>query len=289
MKQYLDLMADVLENGTRQANRTDIDAISLPGAMLKFDLRKGFPAVTTKRLAYKSSLAEMVAFLRGYDNAAQFRALGCKFWDKNANENAQWLANVHRKPGLDDLGRVYGVQWRDWKGADGKSVDQVMVALNTIRNDPTNRRIIISAWRPDEFNQMALPPCHVMYQFLVNVEQNTLNLCLFQRSADLGLGVPMNICGASWLLSLFARLTGYQAGVFTHFLSDAHIYVNHVDQVREQIQRRPHALPQLLINDRVPEFHRDGFHPEWIDQVEPSDFSLVGYTHEPALDMAMAV
>jgi len=288
MQQYLDLMADVLDNGTRQANRTGIDAISLPGAMLKFDLRKGFPAVTTKRLAYKSSLAEMIAFVRGYDNAAQFRALGCKFWDQNANENAQWLANPHRS-GADDLGRVYGVQWRDWRGSDGGSFDQLAGALDTIRKDPTNRRIIISAWRPDEFSQMALPPCHVLYQFLVNVEQNTLNLCMFQRSADLGLGVPMNIFGASWLLSLVARLTGYQAGVFTHFLSDAHIYVNHIDQVREQIQRRPHALPRLRIDDRVPEFHRDGFHPEWLDLVEPSDFSLEGYSHEPAINMAMAV
>lgn len=288
MKQYLDLMADVLGNGTRQANRTGIDAISLPGAMLKFDMDDGFPVVTTKRLWYESSTAEMVGFVRGCDSAAQFRALGCKFWDQNANENQQWLASPYRT-GLDSLGRVYGVQWRDWKCADGSSIDQLRHALNTIHTNPRDRRIIISAWRPDEFAQMALPPCHVMYQFIPNVEKNTLNLCLYQRSADLGLGVPSNLFGASWLLTLIARLTGYRPGVFTHFMADAHIYVNHVEAIREQLTRTPHPLPQLVINDRVPEFHRDGFHPEWIDLVEPSDFTLEGYTHEPAIAMAMAV
>lgn len=288
MKQYLDLMADVLANGTRQSNRTGIDAISLPGAMLKFDLNDGFPAVTTKRLAYKASIAEMIGFVRGYDSAAQFRALGCKFWDQNANENTQWLTNPNRA-GIDSLGRLYGVQWRDWKCADGSSIDQLRQALNTIHANPRDRRIIISAWRPDEFAQMALPPCHVMYQFIPNVEKNTLNLCMYQRSTDLGLGCPANIFGASWLLALVARLTGYRAGVFTHFMADAHIYVNHIDAIQEQLTRAPHALPRLVINDRVPELHRDGFHPEWIDLVEPSDFALEGYTHEPAIAMAMAV
>lgn len=288
MKQYLDLLSDVLENGTRQSNRTGIDAISLPGAMMRFDLSKGFPAVTTKQLYYKASLAEMVGFLRGFSNSEQFRQLGCNFWDKNANENASWLANEHRS-GQNDLGRIYGVQWRDWKGSDGTSIDQVAHALNTIHTDPTNRRIIINAWRPDEFKMMALPPCHVLYQFIVNVEQKKLNLCMYQRSADLGLGVPFNVFGASLLLSLFARLTGYQPGVFTHFMADAHVYVNHAEKLQEQIQRQPHALPRLVINQRVPDFHSQGFHPEWIDLVAPGDFTLEGYTHEPAIKLDMAV
>ena len=288
MKQYLDLIKDVLENGTRQANRTGIDAISLPGAMLKFDLSEGFPAVTTKKLVYTGSIGETVGFLQGVDNAARFRELGCKFWDQNANENAAWLANPNRK-GQDDLGRVYGVQWRDWRASDGSSIDQVMRALETIRNDPTNRRIIINAWRPDEFPEMALPPCHALQQYLVNVEKNTLNLCMYQRSGDIGLGVPMNVFSSALMLSLFARLTGYKPGVFTHFLADAHIYVNHLDQLREQIKREPHPLPQLVINDRVPEFHRDGFHPEWIDKIVPSDFQLVNYIHHDPIKMAMAV
>ena len=256
--------------------------------MLKFDLANGFPAVTTKKLAFKSMVAELIGFLRGYDNAALFRDLGCAFWDQNANENAQWLANPNRRGG-DDLGRVYGVQWRDWKRADGTSIDQVMTALRTIHERPTDRRIIISAWRPDEFDQMALPPCHVMYQFLVNVERRELNLCMYQRSADLFLGVPMNIASSALMLSLFAHITGYTPRHFTHFMADAHIYVNHVDQVREQLSREPFAAPQLHIDERIPSYDGKNFAPELINEIEPHHITLLGYQHHPAIKAPMAV
>src|SRR5690606_34413872 len=184
MRNYLDLLLDVLENGYRQGNRTGIDTLSIPGAMLRFDLAKGFPAVTTKKLAFKAVVGELIGFLRGYDSAADFRRLNCRIWDQNANENGQWLSNHNRK-GDDDLGRIYGVQWRWWNGSGVDELDQVMTELNDIRNNSTSRRISINAWRPDEFDQMALPPGHVLYQFIVNTERKELNLCMYQRSADL--------------------------------------------------------------------------------------------------------
>lgn len=287
MKAYLDLLADVLKNGTRQSNRTGIDAISLPGAMLKFDLAEGFPAVTTKKLAWKAVVGELVGFLRGCDNAAEFRALGCNVWNQNANENKQWLANPNRK-GEDDLGRIYGVQWRGWKGADGRVVDQVTNVLNTLRTNPTDRRMIVSAWKPDEFDQMALPPCHVLYQFIANVERNELNLCLYQRSADLVLGIPFNCSSASLFLSIVAHLTGFKPRFFTHFLADAHVYVNHVDQVSEQISREPRNPPKLVINN-IPAFDGTNFDPTWIDRLDPADFVLEGYDPHPAIKAPMAV
>ena len=288
MKPYQTLLSEILENGTQQPNRTGIDTISIPGAMMRFDLADGFPAVTTKKLAFKSMVGELVGFLRGCDSAEQFRSLGCGFWDQNANENQAWLNNPNRR-GTDDLGRVYGVQWRRWRAENGSHIDQVMNALNTIHNNPTDRRIIVNAWRPDEFQQMALPPCHVMYQFMVNVPKREINLCLYQRSCDMFLGIPMNVASASLFLSIVGRLTGYTPRHFTHFLADAHIYLSHIEQVKEQLSRTPLALPELAISERVPEFHKDGFHPEWIDLIEPSDFSMVGYEHHAPIKAPMAV
>ena len=288
MRVYLDLLEEVLQHGTRQPNRTGVDAISLPGAMLKFNLGDGFPAVTTKKLAFRSVAAELVGFLRGYDNAANFRALGSNIWDQNANENPQWLNNAHRK-GEDDLGRIYGVQWRRWRQSGGGHIDQVMSALKTIHEHPTDRRIIVTAWKPDELAEMALPPCHITYQFLVNVERHELHLCMYQRSCDLFLGVPFNIASCALFLSLIAHLTGYKAGQFTHFLADAHIYVNHLEQVHEQLSRAPHVLPRLEINSRIPAFDGNNFEPEWIDRVEPGDFRLVDYNFHPTLRAPMAV
>jgi thymidylate synthase len=288
MKNYHDLLGEVLATGTRQANRTGIDAISIPGAMLKFDLQDGFPAITTKKLAFKSMCGELVAFLRGAQSAAEFRELGCKFWDQNANENPAWLANANRK-GVDDLGRVYGAQWRGWRRADGAEIDQVMEALMTIRSRPTDRRIIVNAWRPDEFGEMALPPCHVMYQFLVNVEAGELNLCMYQRSCDLFLGVPVNIASSALFLSMMAHIAGLKARHFTHFLADAHVYVNHVEQVCEQLTREHFAPPTLVIDQRIPKGSAEQFEASWIDRVEPGDFSLAGYRHHEAITAAMAV
>lgn len=274
-------MVDILANGTRQANRTGIDAISLPGAFMRFDLQKGFPAMTTKKLAFDGVKGEVLGFLRGASSAAEFRALGCPWWDKNANENTQWLASPHRQ-GTDDLGRIYGVQWRSWEN-DGWYIDQVEQALKLIQTDPTNRRIIINGWRPDELHKMALPPCHVLYQFIVNVEKQELNLCMYQRSCDMFLGVPMNIAGSALMLELFSKATGLVPRFFTHFLADAHIYVNHLDQVREQLKRDPLPLPKLHIK-RV--LHGS---VQSLESIQPNDIELLGYNHHPAIKAEMAV
>ena len=273
MKIYQTLLTDIISDGTQQSNRTGVDAISIPGYTMKFDLRKGFPLLTTKAMPLKSIKGELIGFLRGYTNAADFRDLGCKIWDQNANDPGLpgspnlWLTNPNRE-GEDDLGRIYGAQWRDWN-ADfgGSSIDQVGVAVDKIKNDPTNRRIIINGWRPDEFHLMALPPCHVLYQFIVDTTNNLLHLCMYQRSCDSYLGVPFNIASASLFLEIMAHITGRIAGTFTHFLADAHIYVNHLEKVRHQLTLEPRPLPTIKFSDR--QFS--------IDTICPEDIELVDY------------
>jgi thymidylate synthase len=299
MKNYQDLLKEILANGTWQSNRTGIDAISIPGSMLKFDLAEGFPAVTTKKLFFGAVKGELIGFLRGYTSAADFRAVGCKIWDQNANENAAWLANPNRR-GEDDLGRIYGAQWRDWRtdpkiiGAEPVShdgvkiqmmaelqhgyIDQVQRAVDTIKNDPTNRRIIINAWRPDEFDQMALPPCHILSQFLVNVEKQELSLCYYQRSCDTFLGVPFNIASYALLLSMMAEVTGYTPRFLTAFMADTHIYRNHLTQVDELLSRTPMAPPTLDL----------AYHSK-LEDYEPDDINLVDYMSHPEIKAPMAV
>jgi len=323
MKQYLDLVRDVIENGTLQGNRTGIRTISLPGAMLRFDLQKGFPAITTRKLAFKSAVGEMVGFLRGVKNAGEFRELGCKVWDQNANENAQWLANPFRQ-GHDDLGEIYGVQWRQWPAykriplsnpaaielaqsqgfqqiaaseEDGeafvvlyKAIDQIRQCIDTIHNDPGSRRILFHGWNCAQLDEMALPPCHLLYQFHPNVETREISLTLYIRSNDLGLGTPFNLTEGAALLSLVGRLTGYTPRWFTYFIGDAHVYENHLDMLNEQLKREPLAAPKLVISDRVPEFAKTGkYEPEWLEKIEPSDFSLEGYEHHAPMTAPMAV
>ncbi|TWI69343.1 thymidylate synthase [Pseudoduganella lurida] len=323
MKQYQQLIETVLEQGSWQENRTGIRTLSLPGAMMRFDLAQGFPAVTTKRLAFKSVVGELCAFLRASSSAADFRALGCKVWDQNANENAQWLANPYRT-GEDDLGPVYGVQWRQWPGyklvdaaataqreaakANGfievgpvddngaakvlfyKPIDQLRECLDTIVHNPGSRRILFHGWNPAVLDEVALPACHLLYQFLPNATTKELSLCLYIRSNDIGLGTPFNIAEGAALLHLVARLTGYTPRWFTYFIADAHIYENHLDMVQEQLKREPFPLPQLVISERVPDFAKTGlYEPEWLEKIEPSDFSLEGYQHHPPLTAPMAV
>jgi thymidylate synthase len=303
MRQYLDLLQDVLDNGVQQSNRTGIDTIGVFGRMLKFDLSDGFPAVTTKELNFKAVAAELVGFLRGYDNAAAFRDLGTKIWDANANKNEAWLKSPYRKH-KDDLGKIYGVQWRRWGTRNGGYVDQLANAVDKILSQPTDRRIIISAWNVGELHEMALPPCHILYQFIVDTKNRRLNMCMYQRSCDLFLGVPFNIASASLLLSLMARWTGYVPGTFTHFLADAHIYVNHIAQVKQQLTRAPRELPELAIGDvmdlqqalQFDSFNQEESPPSQaqrikaaIDDVEPFDFELVGYEPHPPIKAEMAV
>lgn len=324
MKQYLDLIRTVLETGTYQDNRTGIRTISVPGAMMRFDLlNDGFPAITTRRLAFKTAISEMIGFLRAYKSAADFRAIGCKVWDQNANENTQWLANPYRLK-TDDLGEVYGVQWRQWPGYkviesvnvaqikdatlkgykmiaqfnEGeiekvllyKAIDQLRQCLDTIIKNPTDRRIIFHAWNCTELDQMALPPCHLLYHFLTDSSKKEISLCLYIRSNDLGLGAPFNIAEGATLLHLVGRLTGYTPRWLTYFIGDAHIYENHLDMVNEQLKREPHNSPKLVISDRVPDFNKTGkYEPEWLEKVEPTDFSLEEYKHHPPLTAPMAV
>lgn len=323
MKQYLDLVRDVIENGTLQENRTGVRTIALPGAMLRFDLQKGFPAITTRKLAFKSAIGEMVGFLRGVKNAAEFRELGCKVWDQNANENAQWLANPFRQ-GPDDLGEIYGVQWRQWPAykriplsnpeaielaqnsgfvkiaeaeEDGeafvvlyKAIDQIRQCVDTIVNDPNSRRILFHGWNCAQLDEMALPPCHLLYQFHPNTQTKEISLTLYIRSNDLGLGTPFNLTEGAALLSLIGRLTGYTPRWFTYFIGDAHVYENHLDMLNEQLRREPLEAPKLVISDRVPEFAKTGkYEPEWLEKIEPSDFSLEGYEHHPPMTAPMAV
>jgi thymidylate synthase len=323
MQQYQELIQTVIDTGSWQDNRTGIRTLSVPGAMMRFDLAQGFPAVTTKKLAFKSVVGELCAFLRASRSAADFRALGCKVWDQNANENKQWLDNPYRL-GEDDLGPVYGVQWRQWPGfklidvdqpaqiADAqkngfrlisqfddagvpkvllhKSIDQLRECLDTIVNNPGSRRILFHGWNPAVLDAVALPACHLLYQFIPNPATRELSMCLYVRSNDLGLGTPFNLAEGAALMHLVGRLTGYTPRWFSYFIGDAHIYENHMDMVKEQLTRTPFAAPRFRIADRVPDFARTGkYEPEWLEKVEPSDFSLEGYQHHAPITAPMAV
>jgi thymidylate synthase len=324
MRQYLDLLRYVLAAGAWQENRTGIRTLTIPGAMLRFDLlNEGFPAITTRKLAFKAAMGELVGFLRAARQASDFRGLGCKVWDQNANENPQWLASPYRS-GTDDLGEIYGVQWRRWPAykvleavnqaqiedaqkcgfrlitrfsEDGrdkvllyKAIDQLRQCLDTIMTDPTDRRILFHGWNPAQLEQMALPPCHLLYQFLPNVARKELSLCLYIRSNDLGLGAGFNLAEGAALLQLVGRLTGYTPRWFSYMIGDAHIYENQLDMLREQLRREPYPPPRLVISERIPEYAKTGvYEPEWLDKVEPDDFRLEGYQHHPALTAPMAV
>jgi len=323
MKAYLDLVRDILDHGAWQENRTGIRTLSLPGAALRFDLKQGFPAVTTKKLAFKSAIGEMVGFLRGVRSAAEFRALGCKVWDQNANENAQWLANPYRE-GPDDLGPVYGVQWRQWPAykslpasqpaqiADAvsrgyarvadivengrphvllyKAVDQLRQCLDAIIERPGDRRILFHGWNWAQLEEMALPPCHLLYQFLPNAGTREISLCLYIRSNDVGLGTPFNLAEGAALLHLVGRLTGYAPRWFSYFIGDAHIYENHLPMLKEQLTREPYPAPRLALSERIPSYAATGrYEPDWLERVEPTDFTLVDYEHHAPLTAPMAV
>ena len=320
MKPYLDLLRRVLHDGTWQENRTGIRTKAISGAMLQFDLAAGFPAVTTKRLAFKSAMGELCGFLRGATSAAQFRELGCKVWDANANDNAHWRASPYRR-GPDDLGPVYGAQWRRWPAIkqlpadahaalaqaerDGyrplaeapgglrllhREIDQLRDCLDRIHERPHDRRILFHAWNPAQLDEMALPPCHLLYQFNVDVAGHELSLCLYQRSVDTFLGLPWNLAEGAALLALFGRLTGYRPRWLTWFGSDVHVYETHLPAVVEQIGRSPHPAPTLQIAARVPDCAQTGrYEPDWLERVRPEDFVLVGYQHHPAISAEMAV
>lgn len=330
MKQYLDLVRDIFMHGSWQDNRTEIRTLSISGAMMRFDLQQGFPAITTKKLAFKTAIGELIGFLRASRSAADFRQLGCKVWDQNANSNQQWLLNPYRLQS-DDLGSVYGVQWREWPAyklinlnhaqstdqlndalARGyqqiglfeettqqgntknillyKAIDQLRECLDKIIHNPGDRRIIFHGWNCAQLEEMALPPCHLLYQFLVNPATKEISLCLYMRSNDVGLGAPFNMTEGAALLHLVGRLTGYTPRWFTYFIADAHIYENHIQMLETQIKREPYPLPKLILSDRIPSYAVTGcYEPEWLEKVEPSDFHLEDYHHHEPLTAPMAV
>ena len=293
MKQFLDLMKRAIDEGSVRDNRTGISDSFVPGDMMKFDLAQGFPIMTTRRAAWKSSVGEMIAFIGAKKNAADFRALKCKFWDKNANSDGvdpqgntvpnAWLTNPLRK-GEDDLGNLYGHQWRFQTKDDGTNFDQFADAIRQIQETPNSRRIVVSGWMPQNFNQMALPPCHVLHQWMVDVKKKELHLNMFIRSNDLFLGAPANIIEYAWLLEVVAHATGYTPRWFTYFVGDAHVYSDAVDAAQEQMQREPLALPKLKI---LKPYDGSVSVMEWLENLHPDDFDMDCYIHHPPLNSPM--
>lgn len=292
MRQYLNLLEHCLRTGVRQKNRTGVDTIMIPGGMMQFDLSEGFPVLTTKRVAFKSVLGETLGFLRGYTSAEQFRKLGCNYWDVNANVNKTWLGNPYRK-GTDDLGFIYGWQWRHWGGSSREGdvgFDQLARLLKMIKDDPTSRRMIITAWNPVELHLMALPPCHLLFQVLIAQEARKMHMTMYMRSADMFLGVPMNITSYALLLSMICMVTGYDPGKLTIFLADLHIYENHVGQVLEQLSRHPKPLPQLEVEEEILGFIKEKVSPlKILEAIEPYHIRLIGYESHPPIKAEMAV
>lgn len=244
---YLDLVNKILKNNHMEYNnRTKKNCMFYLGDMMKFDLSDGsFPLLTTKKMAYKSMIGELIGFLRGVDNAKDFRDLKCKFWDANANESVDWLNNPNRK-GEDDLGRIYGVQAREWKNPSGETVDQLNDVVEKLKQGIDDRRLIVTHWNPGELKQMALPPCHMTYIF--GLRDGYLDLCMLQRSCDVPLGIPMNIASYALLLILIAKITGHKVGIFTHFMWNIHIYEDQLEEIKKQITREPYPSPKIKIN-----------------------------------------
>ena len=264
MRQYLDLMERVLSEGVEKGDRTCVGTRSIFGHQLRFDLSAGFPLVTTKKLHLKSIIYELLWFLRGDTNVKYLDDHGVTIWDEWADENG-------------DLGPVYGRQWRSWPAPDGRSIDQIADVLAEIRRNPNSRRLIVTAWNPGENDRMALSPCHCLFQF--NVADGALSCQLYQRSADVFLGVPFNIASYALLTLMVAQVSGLKPGVFIHTFGDAHLYLNHLEQARLQLSRSPRPLPTMRLNPAVKDLF--SFHYE--------DFSLEGYQPHPHIKAAVAV
>ncbi|MGM9828474.1 MAG: thymidylate synthase [Muribaculaceae bacterium] len=264
MKQYIDLLNHVMTNGTLKNDRTGTGTKSVFGYQMRFNLADGFPLLTTKKLHLKSIIYELLWFLNGDTNVHYLQEHGVRIWNEWADENGE-------------LGPVYGAQWRSWRCPDGKFIDQIKEAVDTIKNNPDSRRIIVSAWNVADIPNMKLPPCHALFQFYV--ADGRLSLQLYQRSADIFLGVPFNIASYALLLMMMAQVTGLEAGEFIHTLGDAHIYTNHFEQVKEQMSRKPRALPKMTLNPEV----KDLFSFQY------EDFTLSDYNPHPHIKGVVAV
>ena len=264
MQQYLDLLARVLDSGVDRDDRTGTGTRAVFGHQMRFDLAAGFPLLTTKKLHIRSIIHELLWFVSGDTNIRYLQDNGVSIWDEWADDNG-------------DLGPVYGKQWRHWQTPDGREIDQLAELISMIKTNPESRRLMLTAWNPADVPHMALPPCHCLFQF--HVAKGRLSCQLYQRSADIFLGVPFNIASYALLTHMIARICGLKPGEFVHVLGDAHLYSNHFDQAREQLSRTPGALPQLLIH-RTPD-SIDGFHFD--------DFEITGYDAQPHIAAPIAV
>ena len=264
MRQYHDLLQHILDHGTEKSDRTGTGTFSIFGHQMRFDLSAGFPLVTTKKLHLRSIIHELLWFLTGDTNIAYLKEHGVSIWDEWADENG-------------NLGPVYGSQWRSWRGADGETVDQISNLIEMLKHNPDSRRLLVSAWNVPEIPHMKLPPCHTLFQFYV--ANDRLSCQLYQRSADVFLGVPFNIASYALLTMMVAQVTNLQPGDFVHTLGDAHLYSNHVDQARQQLARETRSLPSLKINPNVTSIFDFKF----------EDFEVVGYEPHPHIKAPVAI
>ena len=264
MKQYLDLLQEIMDHGTVKSDRTGVGTKSIFGHQMRFDLSEGFPLLTTKKVHLRSIIHELLWFISGDTNIGYLHDNKVSIWDEWADANG-------------DLGPVYGKQWRSWDTPDGRSIDQLSEVIETIRNNPDSRRMIVCAWNPSDVDKMALPPCHCFFQFYV--ADGRLSCQLYQRSADTFLGVPFNIASYALLKMMIAQVCGLEPGEFVHTTGDTHIYLNHFDQVREQLSRTPRPLPVMKLNPEVKDIFRFRY----------EDFTLEGYDPWPAIKAPVAV
>ena len=264
MRQYLDLLQYILDHGVKKADRTGTGTLSVFGYQTRYNLQAGFPLLTTKKLHLRSIIYELLWILNGDTNVKYLQEHGVRIWNEWADENGE-------------LGPVYGAQWRSWRAADGRIVDQIARAIEQIKTNPDSRRIIVSAWNPAEIEAMALPPCHLLFQFYV--ANGRLSCQLYQRSADVFLGVPFNIASYALLTLMFAQACGLAAGEFVHTFGDVHLYLNHLDQARQQLARQPYTLPQMKINPAV----------KSIFDFQYEDFELVDYQAHPHIKADVSV
>jgi thymidylate synthase len=264
MRQYLDLMQDILNHGVEKGDRTGTGTLSLFGYQIRFNLQDGFPLLTTKKLHLKSIIYELLWFLKGESNVKYLQEHGVRIWNEWADQNG-------------DLGPVYGVQWRSWKTADGRIIDQIFQVVDQIKTNPNSRRLIVTAWNPADIENMALPPCHLLFQFYV--ANGRLSCQLYQRSADIFLGVPFNIASYSLLTMMMAQVCDLEIGEFILTFGDVHLYLNHIEQAKIQLQRQPYPLPQMELNPAI----------KSIFNFDYPDFKLLNYQAHPHIKATVAV